>query len=92
MTPKLEPLDKSWPKREDWTKQQEIREKREKLLADYQRETWLLNAAKRASQIQLVTHAIKYTHGDARGTSALLKLTVILPRMLWSAPPVWALM
>jgi CRISPR-associated protein Csy1 len=73
LTPKLEPLDKKLAKEEDWAKQQEIREKREKLLADYQRETWLLNAAKRAGQIQLVTHAIKYTHGNARGTSALLE-------------------
>jgi CRISPR-associated protein Csy1 len=30
---------------------------------------WLTNAAARASQIQLVTHALKYTHTDAKGSS-----------------------
>lgn len=30
---------------------------------------WLTDAARRANQIQLVTHALKFTHGDARGTS-----------------------
>ncbi|WP_279474606.1 type I-F CRISPR-associated protein Csy1 [Aeromonas veronii] len=28
---------------------------------------WLDDAAKRAKQITLVTHAPKFTHGDARG-------------------------
>lgn len=44
-------------------------EKRQKLMHDYSRENWLDNAAKRVGQIQLVTHALKYTHPDARGTS-----------------------
>lgn len=44
-------------------------EKRQKLQLDYSRENWLDNAARRVSQIQLVTHALKYTHPDARGTS-----------------------
>ncbi|MGB0733069.1 MAG: type I-F CRISPR-associated protein Csy1 [Pontibacterium sp.] len=30
---------------------------------------WLTDAAKRASQLQLVTHALKFTHSDAKGTS-----------------------
>lgn len=30
---------------------------------------WLTDAARRASQIQLVTHALKFTHSDAKGTS-----------------------
>ncbi|KFI21588.1 type I-F CRISPR-associated protein Csy1 [Nitrosococcus oceani] len=30
---------------------------------------WLTDAARRANQIQLVTHALKFTHSDARGTS-----------------------
>lgn len=30
---------------------------------------WLSDAAKRASQISFVTHAIKFTHADAKGTS-----------------------
>lgn len=43
--------------------------KRQKLQHDYSRENWLEDAAKRVSQIQLITHALKYTHPDARGTS-----------------------
>lgn len=37
--------------------------------ARFQRETWLADAARRASQISLVTHALKYGHPDARGSS-----------------------
>lgn len=32
---------------------------------------WLDDAAKRAKQISLVTHALKFTHGDVRGSSVL---------------------
>ncbi len=32
-------------------------------------ESWIAKAAYRAGQIQLATHAIKYTHPDARGTN-----------------------
>ncbi|MDP1539932.1 MAG: type I-F CRISPR-associated protein Csy1 [Moraxellaceae bacterium] len=32
---------------------------------------WLDDAAKRAKQISLVTHALKFTHGDAKGSSVL---------------------
>ena len=32
---------------------------------------WLANAAVRAKQISLVTHALKYTHSDAKGSSLL---------------------
>ena len=39
--------------------------------AKFKPETWLTNAAARASQLQLVTHAIKFTHSDAKGTSLL---------------------
>lgn len=35
----------------------------------YRRETWLADAARRSSQIRLVTHALKYDHPDARGSS-----------------------
>ncbi len=34
-------------------------------------ENWLDDAAKRAKQITLVTHAPKYTHGDAKGSGVL---------------------
>lgn len=39
------------------------------LSQSYQRETWLANAAQRVAQIQVVTHAVKFIHPDARGTS-----------------------
>jgi CRISPR-associated protein Csy1 len=32
---------------------------------------WLTDAAKRAKQISLVTHALKFTHGDAKGSGVL---------------------
>ena len=34
---------------------------------------WLTDAAKRAKQISFVTHALKYTHQDAKGTSIKIK-------------------
>ncbi|WP_027859555.1 type I-F CRISPR-associated protein Csy1 [Marinobacterium jannaschii] len=47
-------------------------EKRQVLLQAYQREHWIEGAAKRVSQIQLVTHALKFTHPSARGSSIYL--------------------
>jgi len=38
---------------------------------DHVYSTWLTDAAKRAKQISLATHAIKFTHADARGSSVL---------------------
>ncbi|CAN7152891.1 type I-F CRISPR-associated protein Csy1 [Pseudorhodoferax sp. LjRoot39] len=43
--------------------------KRQALLAQFEFKTWIDDAARRASQIQAVTHALKATHPDARGTS-----------------------
>lgn len=47
----------------------EDHEKRENLLRDYSREKWLEKAAKRVSRIHLATHAPKYTHPGAKGSS-----------------------
>ena len=44
-------------------------EKRQQLLLDYLPANWLPDAARRVSQIQQVTHALKFTHPDARGSS-----------------------
>lgn len=41
----------------------------DRLLAGHEPEAWLADAARRVSQIQQVTHAIKYIHPDARGTN-----------------------
>ena len=53
---KAKPLKADAPEREDLQRQ-------------YQAEVWLADAARRASQIQLVTHTLKATHPDARGSS-----------------------
>ncbi len=45
------------------------RDKREKLLEEYQRENWIASAARRVSQIQQVTHALKFVHPDAKGSN-----------------------
>lgn len=44
-------------------------DQRRAIAEPYQPENWIPAAAARASQIQLVTHAIKYSHPDAKGTS-----------------------
>jgi CRISPR-associated protein Csy1 len=44
-------------------------EKRDKLLEEYTPETWIASAAQRVAQIQQVTHALKFSHPDAKGTS-----------------------
>lgn len=42
---------------------------REELASRFDPANWLTDAAKRAKQIQMVTHALKYSHPDARGSS-----------------------
>lgn len=44
-------------------------EKRRRLTEAHQPPAWIADAARRVKQIQLVTHALKYSHPDARGTS-----------------------
>lgn len=43
--------------------------KRPDLIAQHGRKTWLADAARRVAQIQIVTHTLKPTHPDARGTN-----------------------
>lgn len=66
---KLEGIEKKIASENDPSKHKDLEDKREKLLQEYQSETWLANAAKRVVQIKMVTHAIKYSHPDARGTN-----------------------
>lgn len=47
-------------------------DKRQKLRANYQREAWLADAARRVTQIQLASHTLKPINPDARGTSIYL--------------------
>jgi len=44
-------------------------EKRRALQEEHLPENWIANAAKRVAQIQQVTHALKFTHPEARGTN-----------------------
>jgi CRISPR-associated protein Csy1 len=44
-------------------------EQRQALLQDYLPANWIPDAARRVGQIQQVTHALKFTHPDARGSS-----------------------
>lgn len=44
-------------------------EEHQKLLETYQPQTWIADAARRAVQIQQVSHALKYTHPDAKGSN-----------------------
>jgi CRISPR-associated protein Csy1 len=75
---KLEPLDKELAKAEkdlepdalsvfklDWLQRRVAMEDKFKV------DVWLTDAAKRAGQISLVTHALKYTHSDAKGSSVM---------------------
>jgi CRISPR-associated protein Csy1 len=39
---------------------------------NYKPEVWLTDAAKRAKQISLATHAVKFTHSDAKASSVLV--------------------
>lgn len=43
--------------------------KRNALQQTHHPTTWIADAARRVNQIQLVTHALKYSHPDARGSS-----------------------
>ncbi|WP_223163472.1 type I-F CRISPR-associated protein Csy1 [Methylococcus geothermalis] len=44
-------------------------EERRKLQEAFRPENWIADAARRVGQIQQVTHALKYSHPDARGSS-----------------------
>ncbi|MCD9510368.1 type I-F CRISPR-associated protein Csy1 [Photobacterium phosphoreum] len=42
---------------------------------DFDVQTWLTSAAVRAKQISLATHAVKFTHGSAKGSNILALVT-----------------
>ncbi|AYH49405.1 type I-F CRISPR-associated protein Csy1 [Dickeya fangzhongdai] len=46
-----------------------LAQQRREIEQTYQVSTWLTDAASRAGQISLVTHALKFTHSDAKGSS-----------------------
>ncbi|MFD3238687.1 type I-F CRISPR-associated protein Csy1 [Rahnella perminowiae] len=55
--------------------EQQLFEQRRELEKKYDVRTWLTDAAARAGQISLVTHAVKYFHGDAKGSSVYSTVT-----------------
>ncbi|WP_118984460.1 type I-F CRISPR-associated protein Csy1 [Photorhabdus sp. CRCIA-P01] len=75
--PKLEAFDKEAEKKlakltsaEDISLvKQKLDEQRNELEKRYEVRNWLDAAANRAKQISLVTHALKFTHSDAKGSS-----------------------
>lgn len=56
-------------------KEMELAAKRAEEEARFRPSVWLTDAANRAKQISMVTHALKYTHTDAKGTSVLATVT-----------------
>ncbi|ACT05579.1 CRISPR-associated protein, Csy1 family [Dickeya chrysanthemi Ech1591] len=51
----------------------------------YEVRTWLTDAASRAGQISLVTHALKFTHSDAKGSSVFSAKTATATDVLSTA-------
>ncbi len=71
LQPKLDEIRKKEEKliENEEDKLQQLKMDRQQLLDSHELETWITDAARRVGQIQQVTHAIKFTHPDARGTS-----------------------
>jgi CRISPR-associated protein Csy1 len=75
--PKLEALEKEAAKKlagltdpeEIAVAKQTVLEQLQTLEKNYAPRNWLTDAAGRAGQISLVTHALKFTHSDAKGSS-----------------------
>lgn len=65
---KLDKLDKS-AKRDDDEDRQRFEETRRRLVAEHRPAVWIADAARRVAQIQQVSHAIKFTHPSADGSS-----------------------
>ncbi|MEP8550769.1 type I-F CRISPR-associated protein Csy1 [Enterobacter mori] len=65
---KLEAFDKEAAKRSDRDSATLAAERRD-LALRYEPKAWLTDAAKRAGQINLVTHAAKFIHGDSKSSS-----------------------
>lgn len=64
---KLEAFDKAAAKRSEDSAT--LAAERRELERRYEPKAWLTDAAKRAGQINLVTHAAKFTHGDSKSSS-----------------------
>lgn len=68
--PRIEAFEKEATKRlEQGEDASVIAQERQKLEDRYHPQNWLTDAARRAGQISLVTHAAKFTHGDSKSSS-----------------------
>jgi CRISPR-associated protein Csy1 len=78
---KLEKLEKEIDKLSQSTSdvdQQKVEALQQKLLNEkekFEPRNWLTDAAKRAGQLQFVTHTIKHIHGDAKGSNVYARST-----------------
>lgn len=73
---KLDVFDKDMVKRRATGEQEtDLLNERRELELRYDTRAWLTDAASRAGQISLVTHAAKYTHGDAKNSSIFTEIT-----------------
>lgn len=76
LEPLLKALNKVLDKNDDpvaiAAAQAEYHEKADPIETAYDPVVWLTDAAKRAKQISLATHAAKFTHSDAKASSILL--------------------
>lgn len=77
---KLELFDKAAEKKRNDTPadqqtqvETQIQSERLELIEQYRPKNWLTDAARRAGQISMVTHAPKFTHSDTRSTGVLLR-------------------
>lgn len=66
---KLDKFDKEKEKQRTSTQDFALETERSDIASRYIPTNWLTDAAQRAKQIQMVTHALKFTHTDARGSS-----------------------
>lgn len=66
---KVEDVEKETKKTGEANKLQKLNDKRSLLPNTFLPKIWIADAAQRVGQIQQVTHAIKYTHPDACGSS-----------------------
>lgn len=70
---RLDKFDKDAEKQRNASQDTEVEftleAERKEIASRYLPVNWLADAAQRAKQIQMVTHALKFTHTDARGSS-----------------------
>lgn len=87
--PKMELFEKEAQKRlAQGALQAEIDQARQELEAHYLPRNWLSDAAKRARQISLVTHAAKFTHSDSKSSSIYSEISATEGYLSTSAPGV----